>query len=118
MGAAGALDSPWRRHYLLFSCDAATRRVRHGGGDAHRTPSNRPSMPGEQGKLMPFLLVALIVVPLVEIALFIQVGGLIGLVPTLAVIVATALAGTFLVRSQGLRVLGQVRGSFERLSDP
>jgi UPF0716 protein FxsA len=40
-------------------------------------------------------------VPLIEIALFIQVGGMIGLWPTLGIVVATAVAGTLLVRSQG-----------------
>jgi UPF0716 protein FxsA len=40
-------------------------------------------------------------VPLIEIALFIQVGGWIGLWPTLGIVVATAVAGTILVRSQG-----------------
>lgn len=65
-----------------------------------------------------WLFLLFLVVPLVEIALFIQVGGLIGLWPTLAIVVLTAIAGTFLVRSQGLQVLGQVRGSFDRLSDP
>jgi UPF0716 protein FxsA len=67
---------------------------------------------------MPFLLVALIVVPLVEIALFIQVGGLIGLVPTLAVIVATALAGAALLRAQGLRTLHTAQRQLERAEMP
>jgi UPF0716 protein FxsA len=62
---------------------------------------------------LPFLLV-----PLIEIALFIQVGGLIGLWWTLAIVVGTAILGTFLVRSQGMAVLAQLRGSMERLSDP
>lgn len=57
-------------------------------------------------------------VPLIEIALFIQVGGLIGLWPTLGIVVLTAIAGTYLVRSQGLMALGQIRGSFERLDNP
>jgi len=65
-----------------------------------------------------WLFLLFLAVPLVEIALFIQVGGLIGLWPTLAIVVLTAIAGTYLVRSQGLQVLGQVRGSFNRLSDP
>jgi len=65
-----------------------------------------------------WLFLLFLAVPLIEIALFIQVGGLIGLWPTLAIVVLTAIAGTMLVRSQGLHVLGQVRGSFERLSDP
>ncbi|AZQ69455.1 FxsA family protein [Silicimonas algicola] len=62
---------------------------------------------------LPFLLV-----PLIEIALFIQVGGLIGLWWTLAIVIGTAVLGTFLVRSQGMAVLAQLRGSMERLSDP
>ncbi|MEQ8366560.1 MAG: FxsA family protein [Roseicyclus sp.] len=57
-------------------------------------------------------------VPLIEIALFIQVGGLIGLWPTLLIVVATAVAGTALVRSQGAQALAQLRGSFESLRDP
>ena len=42
-----------------------------------------------------------LLVPLIEIALFIQVGGLIGLWPTLAIVILTAIAGTVMVRSQG-----------------
>jgi len=59
-----------------------------------------------------------LLVPLIEIALFIQVGGLIGLWPTLAIVVLTAVAGTIMVRSQGFRVLNELRGSFEQLNDP
>ncbi len=66
---------------------------------------------------MPLFLLFLLV-PLIEIALFIQVGGWIGLWPTLAIVVLTAIAGTFLLRSQGFAVMGQLRGSFEGLSDP
>jgi UPF0716 protein FxsA len=65
-----------------------------------------------------WLFLAFLLVPLIEIALFIQVGGLIGLWPTLAIVVLTAIIGTALVRSQGFRVLTEVRSSFERLSDP
>lgn len=65
-----------------------------------------------------WLFLLFLLVPLIEIALFIQVGGLIGLWPTLAIVVLTAVAGTMLVRSQGFRVLDDVRGSIERLGDP
>ena len=65
-----------------------------------------------------WLFLLFLTVPLIEIALFIQIGGLIGLWPTLAIVVLTAVAGTFLVRSQGFRVLGEVRSSFETLNDP
>ena len=66
---------------------------------------------------MPLFLLFLIV-PLVEIALFIQVGGIIGLWSTLLVVILTAVIGAYLVRTQGLAVLGQLRGSFEELRDP
>jgi UPF0716 protein FxsA len=65
-----------------------------------------------------WLFLAFLLVPIIEIALFIQVGGLIGLWPTLGIVVLTAVAGTALVRSQGFRVLADLRNSFERLSDP
>lgn len=65
-----------------------------------------------------YLLLAFLLVPLVEIALFIQVGGLIGLWPTLAVVVLTAVIGTVLVRNQGRDALNRLRRSFSELSDP
>ncbi len=65
-----------------------------------------------------WLLLAFLAVPLIEIALFIQVGGLIGLWPTLGIVVLTAIAGTALVRSQGLAQLNLLRTSFSDLRDP
>lgn len=66
---------------------------------------------------MPLFLLFLLV-PLIEIGLFIQVGGIIGLWPTLGIVVLTAIAGTFLIRSQGTQVMMQLRGSMESLQDP
>jgi UPF0716 protein FxsA len=63
---------------------------------------------------MPILLLLFIAVPIAEIALFIEVGGLIGLWPTLATVVVTALVGTTLVRQQGLAALTRARASLER----
>jgi UPF0716 protein FxsA len=51
------------------------------------------------------LLAALIGVPLLEIALFIQVGGWIGLGPTLALVILTAVVGAWVMRRQGFAVL-------------
>lgn len=65
-----------------------------------------------------WLFALFVAVPLIEIALFIQVGGWIGLWPTLAIVIITAALGTALVRSQGLRALADLRGSFEDLRDP
>lgn len=65
-----------------------------------------------------WLFLAFLLVPLVEIALFIQIGGLIGLWATLAIVVLTAVAGTMLVKSQGALVLSRLRDSFQTLRDP
>ncbi len=65
-----------------------------------------------------WLLIAFIAVPLIEIALFIQVGGAIGLWPTLLIVVLTAILGTVLVRQQGSLALRQLRERMNRLDDP
>ncbi|MFK7939581.1 MAG: FxsA family protein [Roseovarius sp.] len=65
-----------------------------------------------------WLFLAFLAVPLIEIALFIQVGGLIGLWPTLGIVVLTAILGTFLVKTQGAMAMNNLRGSFSRLEDP
>ncbi|MDP7546283.1 MAG: FxsA family protein [Alphaproteobacteria bacterium] len=51
------------------------------------------------------ILLAFIAIPLIEIAVFIEVGGFIGLWWTLAVVVGTALGGTYMLRRQGLSTL-------------
>ncbi len=65
-----------------------------------------------------YLFLAFLLVPLIEIALFIQIGGAIGLWPTLAIVILTAILGTWLVRTQGLMAMGQLRSSFSELRDP
>jgi len=65
-----------------------------------------------------YLFLAFLLVPIIEIALFIQVGGLIGLWPTLGIVVLTAVLGTWLVRTQGRMAMGQLRNSFSQLNDP
>ena len=59
------------------------------------------------------VLTLLIGVPLIEIALFIQVGGWIGLWPTIATVILTALFGTALLRRQGLATLRRARTEME-----
>ncbi|MEM6306803.1 MAG: FxsA family protein [Pseudomonadota bacterium] len=65
-----------------------------------------------------WILLAFILVPLIEIGLFIQIGGWLGLWPTLAIVIITALAGTYLVRSQGLRVLHDIQTSLQNVKNP
>lgn len=55
-----------------------------------------------------FLLFTL--VPLVELALLIRIGGLIGLGPTLGVVLVTGAAGAWLARREGLRSWLAVQG--------
>ncbi len=63
---------------------------------------------------MPFLiLIAFIAVPLLEIAVFIEVGGRIGLWPTIGTVILTAVIGTALLRQQGLSVLFRIRENME-----
>ena len=66
---------------------------------------------------MPLLL-AFLIVPLIEIALFISIGGWIGLGWTLLIVVLTAILGTYLVREQGRLAIHQLRSSFSELRDP
>lgn len=65
-----------------------------------------------------WLFLAFLLVPLIEIALFIQIGGAIGLGWTLLIVILTAVLGTALVRAQGLQALNQVRTSFNQMRDP
>lgn len=63
---------------------------------------------------MGFILLLFILTPIVEIAVFIEVGGLIGLWLTLGLVVATAIAGTTLLRRQGLATMRSARESLTR----
>lgn len=60
------------------------------------------------------ILLAFIIVPIAEIAVFIEAGQVIGLGWTLAIVVATAMAGTWLLRRQGTQVLAQTQARLNR----
>nr|WP_275664050.1 FxsA family protein [Vibrio harveyi] len=66
------------------------------------------------GHVFPILLLAFIFVPIIEIGLFIQVGGFLGLWPTIALVLITAFVGASLVRSQGIQTLMSVQGRLEQ----
>lgn len=61
-----------------------------------------------------FLFAIFVGIPLIEIAVFIRVGGLIGLWPTIAIVILTAALGSWLLRMQGLKTLVSAQQSFER----
>jgi UPF0716 protein FxsA len=60
------------------------------------------------------ILLALIATPILEIAVFIEVGERIGLWSTLGLVVLTAVIGTALLRQQGLATLASARTTIER----
>ena len=62
----------------------------------------------------PILLVAFLVVPLAEIAVLIEVGSWLGVVPTLALIVLSAVIGTWMLRAQGFGVLARAQRLLEQ----
>ncbi len=60
---------------------------------------------------MPLLLLIFIAVPVLELYLLIKVGGLIGALPTIAIVILTAVVGTWLLRQQGLATLQRYQNS-------
>ena len=65
------------------------------------------------------LLLALFIgIPLIEIALFIQLGSVLDLGWILLIVVLTAILGTWLVKRQGRDVLRRLQGSLQTLDDP
>lgn len=68
----------------------------------NRLGSAASTWPREARLTVPLLLLlAFVVVPLVEIYVLIQIGQAIGVVPTLLILVADAVLGTWLFRRQG-----------------
>jgi UPF0716 protein FxsA len=58
--------------------------------------------------------VMFIVVPLVELYVIVQVAGALGIVPTLLLLLAVSLAGSWLVRREGLGIVGRARQVLSR----
>lgn len=55
----------------------------------------------------------MIVVPVAEIAVFIEAGDLLGLWPTIGAVILTAMIGSALLRRQGIATLARVRESMD-----
>ena len=68
---------------------------------------------------MGWILFALLIgVPLIEIYLFVELGGLIGTWPTIGLVVLTAVAGSIMLRAQGRRVLARAQEKIRRGEPP
>ncbi|SDR26117.1 FxsA family protein [Pseudovibrio sp. Tun.PSC04-5.I4] len=59
------------------------------------------------------LLICFILVPTIEIYLFIEVGSVIGAIPTILLTVASAAAGSYMLRQQGVSLLMRMRGEMD-----
>ena len=64
------------------------------------------------------LLIAFIAMPLIEIAVLIQVGSWLGLWPTLGLIILTAIIGTWMLRRQGFAVMARAQQQLAEGSVP
>jgi UPF0716 protein FxsA len=64
-----------------------------------------------------FLLI-FVLSPLIELYVLIQVGSVIGALPTILLSILTAVIGGYLVRMQGLAVLMRVRSTLDRGETP
>lgn len=65
-----------------------------------------------------WLLWLFVALPIVEIALFIQVGGAIGVWATLGLVVLAAVLGLAVIRSQGAHAWNEAQRSLAQLRDP
>jgi UPF0716 protein FxsA len=78
-------------------------------------PVKKATLPTMRISAIPLLLLSL---PLFEIAGFVFVGRLIGVLPTLALVIATGIAGTILLRVQGFGILQRIRREVQAGRDP
>jgi len=66
----------------------------------------------------PVMLLLFLLVPLIEIYVMIQVGGIIGALPTVLLVVLTAVAGATLARFQGMATLQRLQATLARGEAP
>lgn len=64
--------------------------------------------------LIHWLFLLFLTIPLAEIYLLLEVGSLIGVLPTVGAVVLTAVIGAWLVRVQGFSTLARIRESLNR----
>ena len=65
-----------------------------------------------------WLFIIFVAVPIIEIVLFIEIGSFLGLFPTLLIVIITAALGTYLVRSQALSTLKNLKRQLDELQNP
>ncbi len=63
--------------------------------------------------MFPVLVFLFVTVPLLELYLLLQVGGMVGPGPTLALVIGTGILGAWLARLEGLRTARAIRAELE-----
>ena len=67
---------------------------------------------------MTFIPLFILALPIIEIAVFVLVGSKIGVLWTIALVVLSALAGSWLLRIQGFGALNRIRAELDAGRDP
>ncbi len=104
-GGVGSTPSPMPAPATQAQSDGEAVPFSAPGPEQSRTP------PGRLHNTMLILVAVLVfvVVPIVELWVIVEVAGSLGIVPTLALLLAISVAGSLLVRAQGLGVLRRAR---------
>lgn len=64
--------------------------------------------------IFKWLLLAFLFIPLIEIYLLIKVGGMIGALPTVGLVIFTAVLGAALLRHQGFHTVSEIQSQLQR----
>ena len=79
----------------------------------------RTAQPEKDARVaIPFLPIVLLALPLAEIAVFVLVGSEIGVLATIALVLATSMLGAVLLRFQGFGALARIRATMEAGGSP
>ncbi|MGB0411052.1 MAG: FxsA family protein [Pikeienuella sp.] len=65
-----------------------------------------------------WIILVLVAIPIIEIALFIELGGWVGLWPTIGLVIITAIIGGILLRAQGFSAMQRMQRSMAEGGDP
>lgn len=65
-----------------------------------------------------WLIAFILAVPLIEIALFVTVGGWLTLLPTLAIVLGTGVLGVIILRLQGLQAMADMQAALRNMQSP
>ena len=77
-------------------------------------PNKQYNVHSKRPEIMRTALIIFITVPLIEMVVLIQVGGLIGAIPTVALVVLTATIGIWLLKLEGLATLARVQEKLDQ----